>query len=76
MALAEVLAEQPGVTSDMIEAKMRGIDLRDGKLDLKLQCPAKLCGSCQRTSNAHRTACLYCGERLPVDSVLFTAGTV
>ena len=72
MALAEILSAQPSITNDLIEAKMREIDLRDGKLDGKLQRPAKLCGSCQRTSNAHRTACLYCGERLPQDSVLFS----
>ncbi len=72
MALAEILAGHRGITDDMIEAKMREIDLRDGKLDGKYQRSAKRCGSCQRTSNANRTACLYCGEPLPQDSFLFS----
>lgn len=76
MALAEIVATQPNVTNDMIEAKMREIELRDGKLDGRLQRPAKQCGACHRTSNAQWTTCLYCGERLPVDSVLFAEGTV
>lgn len=71
MALAEVLAEQRGITEDMIEAKMREIDLRDGKLDGKLRRPAKLCAACQRPSSPHRSNCLYCGAALPEDSVLF-----
>ena len=43
MALAEILSTQRGITDEMIEAKMREIDLRDGKLDGKLQRSAKLC---------------------------------
>lgn len=72
MALAEILSAQPGITNDMIEAKLREIDLRDGKLDGKLRHPAKLCGSCHRTNNANRTACLYCGVPFPQESLLFS----
>ena len=71
MALAEILRDQFQVSQDTIEAKMRDIDIRDGKLDGKMTRFGKLCRGCGRVNGAKRTACLYCGESLPQDSFLF-----
>ena len=72
MALAELLGvADVGISQDMIEAKMREIDIRDGKLDGKVSRFGKLCRGCDRISSERRTSCLYCGEDLPQDSFLF-----
>ncbi len=71
MAMAEILSQYPGITAEALEAKVREIDLRDGKLDGRLQRPAKLCDKCLRASHPSRKNCLYCGEPLPQDSTLF-----
>ena len=70
MALAELLRDRLGVPQAEIEAKVHEIDLRDGRLDGKLSRPAPVCPGCQRANSPHRTACLYCGKPLPVDTAL------
>ena len=68
MALAELLRDRLGVPQAEIEAKVQEIDLRDGKLDGKLSRPAPVCPGCQRTNSPQRSACLYCGKPLPMDT--------
>jgi hypothetical protein len=53
-----------------IEAKIREIDLRDGKLDGTFRPPAKTCKECGRVSSPMSATCLYCGAPLPKDSLV------
>lgn len=59
-AMAELL-ENVGFTNDMLLAKIKEIDLRDGKLDGKLS-QQRTCLSCNRQIAGRHLKCLYCGE--------------
>jgi hypothetical protein len=73
LAMAQILRDRLGVKQDEIEALVRDIDLRDGKLDGRLDQPVqvKRCEACDRVNGPQRHSCLYCGKGLPHDSVLF-----
>jgi hypothetical protein len=75
IAMAEILRDCQGVSEEQIEAKVREIDLRDGKLDGKLggkpAASTKACASCGRPNGPRRQACLYCGSVLPEDPFPF-----
>src|SRR3954451_25360968 len=71
MAMAEILREQGGISEEVIEAKIREIDLRDGQPDGKLSPRGKRCGQCGRVTSPTRATCLYCGTPLPEESLLF-----
>ncbi len=58
-AMCELLAEI-GFDQSMLEAKIREIDLRDGKLDGKLE-QTKTCQDCSRVLAMRHVRCLYCG---------------
>ena len=70
VAMAEVLREHLGISGDVIEAKIREIDLRDGKLDGTFRLPAKTCTECGRVSGPMSASCLYCGAPLQKESFL------
>jgi hypothetical protein len=71
MAMAEILRDRQGISEEEIEAKVREIDLRDGRLDGKLSPSVKRCGSCGRVNGPRQVACIYCGTDLPGESFLF-----
>ena len=73
LALAQILRDRMGVKEEEIEAVVRDLDVRDGKLDGRLDQPVqvKRCEACQRVNGPQRHACLYCGKGLPHDSILF-----
>ena len=75
LAMVEIMRDRYGMTEAEFEAKVREIDLRDGRLDGKLkqqvQSPRN-CPSCHRPNGSPRAACLYCGSPLPVDPMLNT----
>lgn len=71
MAMAAILRDRQGISAEEIEAKVREIDLRDGRLDGKLSPSVKQCDACGRVNGPRRTACLYCGANLPKESFLF-----
>ena len=75
IALAELLRDKLGITEAQIEATIRDIDLRDGKLDGKLDQPiqVKRCEACDRVNGQNRQRCLYCGKELKQESFLFRA---
>ncbi len=61
-ALWMMLKEQHGYTDDDLMARVRDIDMRDGKLDGKVAPSAvKACPSCKRPVSGRHAACLYCG---------------
>ena len=61
IAMAEILRDHLGISSETIEAKILEIDLRDGKIDGTFTLPPKTCKDCGRVSGPMSTACLYCG---------------
>ncbi len=70
MAMAEILRDHLGISGDVIQAKIREIDLRDGELDGTFRLPAKTCKECGRVSGPMSATCLYCGTALPKESFL------
>lgn len=63
LALIEMLGDV-GFTKEMILKKIESIDLRDGKLDGKLQRENR-CNNCGRVVAGRHTHCIYCGEPVP-----------
>lgn len=70
IAMGEILRDHLGITREVIEAKIREIDLRDGKPDGTFHPPAKTCKDCGRVSGPMSATCLYCGTPLPTESFL------
>ncbi|HEX6810715.1 MAG TPA: hypothetical protein VF384_03735 [Planctomycetota bacterium] len=68
-AMWEMICAQTGLRDEALLEKMQEIDARDGRTDGKISTAAQLCPRCKRKSNAKRLACLYCGERLPIQHV-------
>ena len=62
MAMCELM-EEIGFNKNMLEAKIREIDLRDGKLDGKYV-EKKTCTGCGRDIAARHLSCLYCGKKV------------
>ena len=70
IAMAEILRDHLGISGEVIEAKIREIDLRDGTLDGTFRPSAKTCKECGRVSGPMSATCLYCGTPLPKESFL------
>ena len=67
-AMWEILNEQFGVSETEFLAKVQEIDLRDGRLDGRIdkrKSPPTACPHCDRPNNGKRTVCLYCAKELP-----------
>lgn len=71
--VTELFCERNEITQEQLAAKVREIDLRDGKLDGKISRSenkqVKKCTSCQGVNNELRHTCLYCGKDLPQSTV-------
>jgi predicted Zn-ribbon and HTH transcriptional regulator len=66
-ALWSLLREKTGSTEEELLARVREIDLSDGKLDGKLaRPPPATCGSCGRTFSSRHVRCLWCGAERAV----------
>jgi hypothetical protein len=70
IALAEILRDQLGISGEVIEAKIREIDLRDGKLDGTFRPSVITCKECGRVSSPMSATCIYCGTPLTKESFL------
>ena len=70
VAMAEILRDHLGISSEVIEAKVREIDERDGMVDGTFHLPAKTCKECGRVSGPMSATCLYCGSPLSKESFL------
>ena len=51
-----------GMTDQEFGARLREIDLRDGKLDGRIAPEVKACPRCKRTMSNRHSRCLYCGD--------------
>ena len=64
-AMWEVLSERLGVTEDQLRERIQALDLRDGKLDGRLQQPQQQqCPGCGTRIQANRPSCYVCGRPL------------
>ena len=61
MSLWELLKERTDLTEDDLLAKVREVDLRDGRADGKISKTVKKCPKCDRTMSPRLQKCLYCG---------------
>lgn len=64
-AFWELLRDRLGITEDEFIAKVREIDLRDGKADQRFTPQVATCPKCGRTVNTSKPACFYCGTNIP-----------
>ncbi|MFO7593516.1 MAG: zinc ribbon domain-containing protein [Pseudomonadota bacterium] len=70
-AMWEILQQKHGVTLTELESKIQELDLRDGKLDGKLDLRVKNCPDCgHKLSSRHRN-CFYCGAPIPGGGVFY-----
>ena len=62
-ALWEIIQERDGVDDETLLAKVRDIDMRDGRLDGRLARPLVVkCPKCANALNKKHRRCIYCGE--------------
>ena len=64
-ALWEILQERDGLDDEKLLAKVKEIDLRDGRLDGKLARSTQVkCPKCENFLNRQHRHCIYCGEAI------------
>ena len=66
-AMWEILSDKLGITDNDLIVKMNEIDLRDGKLDGKVdssRLTATECPDCGNKIGKRRTNCYWCGARV------------
>jgi hypothetical protein len=61
LALAEILRDQHGTPTEVIEEKIREVERRG----LTFRLHAKRCDDCGRISSPERMDCMFCGKPLP-----------
>lgn len=61
MAMWELFGKSNGLFMKDLEAKIEEIDLRDGKLDGRLNPNPKKCHECGHSLHERRKVCIYCG---------------
>ena len=61
MAVWSLLEEKIGLTEEDLAARVKEIDLADGKQDGKIRRTIKKCVKCGRTMSPRHNRCLYCG---------------
>jgi hypothetical protein len=64
-AMWSLLQERAGITEQELLDRMHALDMRDGKVDGRMNAEALTCGSCKRKSSARHKRCMYCGAALP-----------
>jgi len=61
MALWSFIQQKTDLTEDDLEARVREIDLADGRLDGKVRVTPTECSACGRVMSKRHARCLYCG---------------
>lgn len=64
-AMWELLRELSDVTDAELLAKMKEVDLRDGKADGRMSPMIVQCPKCGKPSNTKHSQCMYCGAAIP-----------
>jgi hypothetical protein len=64
-ALYEVLRERTAISEQEIEAKIKEIDLRDGRSDGRITGHPTQCPNCNRTAHTRQNVCMYCSTPIP-----------
>ncbi|TVR42413.1 MAG: hypothetical protein EA402_11740 [Planctomycetota bacterium] len=68
-ALWEIVRDHTPITEAMLEAKVKQIDLRDGKADGRDGARISKCQKCGRTIQRGQDTCQYCGHVQGFESV-------
>lgn len=63
-ALWELSQAKLGITEAELTAKIREVDLRDGKTDGRISTRAGMCPKCKQRTSTARRRCVYCGTQL------------
>lgn len=63
-ALWTLLRDSTGITDEQLRARIKEIDLSDGKLDGKVTRAPSKCPDCGRTVAKRHLRCIYCGKEL------------
>ena len=61
-AMWELLRSRFEMDEEDLLARIKEIDLRDGRLDGRMQAQASKCSNCGRLTNAKNPRCIYCGS--------------
>lgn len=61
MALWSLLKETTGLTDELLAARVKEIDLEDGRKDGKIQATVEPCPKCNKTLSKKHQRCLFCG---------------
>ena len=64
-AMWSLISEKLGITPEELIAKIREVDLIDGRPDGKISSTAKTCPKCSRIMNSTTGNCLYCNYTPP-----------
>lgn len=64
-AMWELLRERADVTDAELLAKMKEVDLRDGKADGRMRPAIVNCPNCGKPANTKHSQCIYCGAAIP-----------
>ena len=72
-AMWSLLKENTKLSEDDLLAKVKEIDLMDGKLDGKLKKQVGIaCNACQKANNRRHRQCIYCGADIAGDAAFDT----
>ena len=64
LALWTLLQEREGLTEDELQQRVQELDLRDGKLDGRVQSGVIECPQCNRPLSQRHRKCMYCEYEL------------
>ena len=63
-ALWEIIRDNTDFRDEQIEAKMKEIDLRDGRQDGRMVGHPTKCRKCGRPAHTRQRVCMYCGTAI------------
>lgn len=61
-AMHSLLQQKLGITDTELAARVKELDILDGKIDGRMKLPPTTCPKCNRTISGHRGYCIYCGK--------------
>ena len=67
-AMWELMSSRLNISEQELLDKVTEIDLRDGKLDGKMEAKTACCGACGRHLSQRHATCIYCGAPIAASS--------